>query len=244
MIGQNVIHVQRTASSNNYAISQLRENEIKEGAVFLAYDQTDGKGQLNNKWESEAGKNLTFSIVLKPSFLDIRHQFQLSKVVCLGIESFLSSIIDGVKIKWPNDIYVQDKKICGILIENSIMNGNITHSVVGVGLNVNQLQFVSDAPKPVSLAMITGQTYDLEEVLAGLLSRVDKYYQLLMQEEVHKIDQLFIQRLYQLNQLCWYEDENHQYEGFIEGVNEIGQLLVREKDGTVNEYHFKEVTYL
>ncbi|MGQ8337665.1 biotin--[acetyl-CoA-carboxylase] ligase [Sunxiuqinia sp. A32] len=244
LIGQNIIHVQRTASSNNYAISQVHENEVKEGTVFLAYEQTSGKGQLTNKWESEAGKNLTFSIVLYPEFLDIRQQFMLSKIICLGIETFLSNIVEGVRIKWPNDIYVEDKKICGILIENSVMNGIITQSVVGIGLNVNQLQFFSDAPNPVSLAQITNKTYDLDDVLNGVLQGIDTFYKSLLAENFQNLDEAFCKRLFQLNQLCWYQDERHKYQGTIIGVNEIGQLQIQEQNGDLNEYHFKEVSYL
>ena len=244
LIGQNIIQIRSTGSSNNYAIQQVRDNEVIEGTVFLAYEQTAGKGQLANTWESEPGMNLTFSIFLQPSFLDIRKQFMLSKVVCLGIEAFLSGFADGVKIKWPNDIYVNNKKICGILIENSVMNGLITQSIVGVGLNINQGRFVSDAPNPVSLKMITGKNYDLDDFLRQLLISIDGYYKKLMDEEFQLLDDLFCQKLYQLDELHWYQDETHQYQGIIQGVNEIGQLQIKEQDGLLNEYHFKEVSYL
>ena len=137
VIGQTVVLLEQVGSTNNYATSQVRENEVEEGTVFLAVNQTLGRGQQTNKWESENGKNLTLSIVLHPDFLEIKDQFLLSKVVCLGIASFLSKYVGAVSIKWPNDIYVENRKICGILIENAIMNGRFSSSVVGIGLNVS-----------------------------------------------------------------------------------------------------------
>ncbi len=243
-IGHNIVKIKQARSSNNYAIEQVRDNEVKEGTVFLAYEQTAGKGQLNNSWESEPGKNLTFSILLKPGFLEIRHQFMLSKIVCLGIESVLSDYVPGVKIKWPNDIYVADKKICGILIENSVMNGRILHSVVGIGINVNQDLFLSDAPNPVSLKNLVNQLFDLDDLLGTLLKSIDLYYQKLKRGEDHIINESFTSKLYQLNERKWYRDELHTYQGEIVGVNTIGQLIIQEPGSTVHAYHFKQVEYL
>ncbi len=244
LIGQTIINIESTASTNNYAIGQVRDNEVKEGTVFLAYEQTAGKGQMHNYWESEPGMNLTFSIIIKPYFLEIRQQFMLSKVICLGIEEYLSTIVEDVKIKWPNDIYVGGKKICGILIENSIMNGNILQSVVGIGLNVNQYKFVSDAPNPISLKILKNREYKTDHVLKDLLHSIDYYYQKLKSGNAHDINVAFAQKLYQLNELKWYKDEKHTYQGEILGVNEIGQLLIQELGGEIHTYHFKEVTYL
>lgn len=243
-IGHTIIKIERTASTNNYATSQVRENEIEAGTVFLAYDQTAGRGQLANRWESEAEKNLTFSIFLQPVFLDIRKQFMLSKAVCLGLESFLSQCVEGVKIKWPNDIYVADRKICGILIENAIMNGRISQSIVGIGLNINQTRFFSDAPNPVSLKMLTGNDYALDDLLTDLLRQIDRYYQELVAEKFEQLDLEFQQKLYRLEEWHPFQDEKHHYTGKIVGVNEIGQLKIEERDGPVHAYHFKEVAYL
>jgi len=243
-IGHKVISIKSTGSTNNYATIQVIDNEIKEGTVFLAYEQTAGKGQLSNHWESEAGKNLTFSIFLRPSFLEIHRQFMLSKLICLGVESFLTRYTGGVKIKWPNDIYVGDRKICGILIENAVMNSVISQTIAGIGLNMNQTQFRSDAPNPVSLKMLTGATYDLQRVLPELLKEIDHFYRELRAGHFEELDQAFHERLYRLNEWHTYRDETHQYSGEITGVNAIGQLCIREKNGPLLEYHFKEVEYL
>ncbi|MGQ7870890.1 biotin--[acetyl-CoA-carboxylase] ligase [Sunxiuqinia sp. sy24] len=243
-IGQSIKTIERTASTNNYATSQVRENDIETGTVFLAYDQTAGRGQLESRWESEAGKNLTFSLVLRPAFLEIYKQYMLSKAVCLGLERFLSSCTEGVKIKWPNDIYVHDRKVCGMLIENSIMSGQLSQSIIGIGLNVNQTVFLSDAPNPVSLKMVTGNEYPLEATLQELLTHLDYYYQQLVQGQFDELDEEFEQKLYRLEEWHPFQDENHHYTGKIIGVNDIGQLRIEEKDGPIHEYHFKEVSYL
>ncbi|MEN6456720.1 MAG: biotin--[acetyl-CoA-carboxylase] ligase [Prolixibacteraceae bacterium] len=243
-IGHTIASIRRTESTNNYAINQVAVNEVEEGTVFLAYDQTAGKGQLNNRWESEAGKNLTFSILLRPTFLEIQKQFMLSKIVCLGLISFLCRYVENVKIKWPNDIYVGDGKICGILIENAVMSSMISQSVIGIGLNVNQTIFRSPAPNPVSLKMITGKDYALDLAIKELLKEIDLYYMKLRQDEFDELDRAFYEKLYRLNEWHAYRDNTHKYTGKIVGVNAIGQLRIREKDGPVHEYHFKEVEYL
>ncbi|MGE4586811.1 MAG: biotin--[acetyl-CoA-carboxylase] ligase [Mangrovibacterium sp.] len=243
-MARSLVKIRRTSSTNNYAIRQMADHELKEGTVFLAYEQTDGKGQLNNRWESEEGKNLTFSIVLMPAFLDIRKQYMLSKVVCLGLVAFLSRFTRGVMIKWPNDIYAGDRKICGILFENAVMGGDLAYSVVGIGLNINQTVFRSSAPNPVSLKMITGKDYDLDVMLYELLKEIDALYLKLQNGFFDELNRAFHEKLYRLNEWRTYKDENHEYSGEIIGVNTTGQLKIREKDGFIHEYHFKEVEYL
>ena len=244
IIGNLIIRLEVTDSTNNYANHQIRENVLPEGTVFLAYEQTAGRGQLKNVWESEPGQNLIFSIVLFPDFLEIRRQFMLSKVVTLGIYMALNKYVDSLKIKWPNDIYAGNQKLGGILIENSIMNGLLKSSVVGIGLNVNQTVFYSAAPNPVSLRKLTNQHHDCEEVLFEILSGINWYYNLLHKGKEAEIDQEFIDVLYQLNEKHYYRTEENIFEGEIIGVNEIGQLMIRKNDGEVLVFHFKEVEFL
>ena len=244
MIGNHIIRLSKVDSTNNYANSQLIGNELAEGTVFLAYHQSSGRGQVKNRWESEPGKNLTFSIVLFPHFLDIRRQFMLSKTVTLGIHKALAKYADNIRIKWPNDMYAGNKKLGGILIENSIMSGSIKSSVIGIGINVNQTVFVSDAPNPVSLKTLTNKQYDCELVLSELLSGIDFYYTLLKQGEDELIDQEFISLLYHWAEKHWFSAGNETFEGEIIGVNDIGQLLVLKQDGEVHNFHFKEIEFL
>ena len=239
-----LVRIQSTDSTNNYANSQIREKELVEGTVFLAYEQTSGRGQLKNTWESEPGKNLLFSIVLYPGFIEIRRQFMLSKVVTLGIYQAIHKYVDDLKIKWPNDIYSGNQKLGGILIENSIMSGSLKSSVIGIGLNVNQTVFQSNAPNPVSLQTLTNQHYDCEKILTEVLSGIDYYYSMIRSEEEKKIDQEFISVLYRLNERHSFRADKNVFEGEIIGVNEIGQLMIRKVDDEILQFHFKEVEFL
>ena len=244
IIGNLIVSLKVTDSTNNYANQQIRENVLSEGTVFLAHEQTAGRGQQKNVWESEPGKNLIFSIVLYPNFLEIRRQFMLSKVVALGVYKALNKHVDSLKIKWPNDIYAGDQKLGGILIENSVICGLLKSAVVGIGLNVNQTVFYSDAPNPVSLQLLTNQHYDCEVILAEILSEINGYYSLLRSGEEEVIDKEFLSVLYRLNEKHFYKAKEEILEGAIIGVNEIGQLLIRKKNGEVQEFHFKEVEFL
>jgi BirA family transcriptional regulator, biotin operon repressor / biotin---[acetyl-CoA-carboxylase] ligase len=244
IIGNLIVRLELTDSTNNYANRQIRENAVPEGTVFLAYEQTTGRGQLKNVWESEPGQNLLFSIVLFPEFLEIRRQFILSKLVTLGIYRALNKYVDSLKIKWPNDIYAGNQKLGGILIENSVMNGLLKSSVVGIGLNVNQTVFYSDAPNPVSLQLLTNQQYDCEIILAEILLGIDGYYALLREGKEETIDREFISVLYRLNEKHYFKAEDDIFEGEIIGVNDIGQLVIKTTAGKELEFHFKEVEFL
>lgn len=243
-IQKKVIYIHETDSSNNYANRQLIEGEVSEGTVFLAHAQNKGRGQLNNSWESTPGMNLTFSIVFKPLFLDIQDQFMLSKVVCLGIWDSLRQEIDELRIKWPNDIYVGNRKLAGILIENSIMSGRITNSIVGVGLNVNQTTFTSNAPNPVSLAQITGKHFDLEKLLDDIVMHIFEYYSILANGQFDLINQLFQENMYRQGEMHAYRCGDEVFMGAITGVNEIGQLMLADEQGELRKFHFKEVEFI
>lgn len=244
IIGKHIIRLHSIESTNNYANSQLRSNQVAEGTVFLAYEQSAGRGQRTNFWESEPGQNLTFSLVVYPHFLDIRRQFLLSKAVTLGIYRALAKYVDNLRIKWPNDIYAGNQKLGGILIENSIMYSSIKSAVIGIGINVNQTHFLSKAPNPVSLKTLTNQEYDCELVMSEILSQIDFYYSMLQKGEQEFIDLEFISVLYRLHEKHWFRSENETFEGQITGVNEIGQLLIQKENGQVLDFHFKEVEFL
>jgi len=244
IVGNKIIRILSTKSTNNYANHQIRQGEVIEGTVFLTYNQQAGRGQQNNTWESEPGKNLSFSVVLCPVFLDIRRQFMLSKVVSLGIYVAVNKYVECLSIKWPNDIYVGNRKLGGILIENSVMNGSINNSIIGIGLNINQTDFKSSAPNPVSLQMLTNKHYDCEDILTEVLSEIDYYYRVLKMGDEERIDSEFISVMYRLNEKQLFGSENHDFFGEIVGVNEIGQLQIRRENGSISEFHFKEVEFV
>ncbi len=244
IIGKSIVRIPMTDSTNNYAKQQIRQDDFTEGTVFLTYEQTDGRGQLNNMWESEVGKNLSFSIVLYPVFLEINRQFLLSKVITLGIYNALVKYVDRLKIKWPNDIYAGDRKLGGILIENSLMYGLLKNSVAGIGLNVNQTVFKSNAPNPVSLQILTNQHYDCEQILSEVLLSIDRYYSILRMGGKEQINREFVSVLYRLNEKSDFRAGNLIFKGEILGVNEIGQLMIKKEDGEIRHFHFKEVEFL
>jgi len=240
----NIVFIHETDSTNNYANHQLAEGEVPEGTVFLAYSQKAGRGQMNNSWESEDGKNLTFSLVLKPRFLEIQKQFMLSKVVTLGICSVLKDYTEGIKIKWPNDIYAGDRKLGGILIENSVISGQIVNSVIGIGLNINQEKFVSNAPNPVSLKQLTGQDHDLLSLFEQIISTIKVYYRKLYDGNFKEINRLFLGEMYRFEERHRYKSGGSMFYGEITGVNEPGQLLIMDENKKLRQFHFKEVEFI
>lgn len=163
-----------SAKSTNSYLSDIAD-EVADGVAVAARSQTAGRGQRGNSWESEPAKNLTFSLMLRPQGLDASEQFYISEAVALGVvDALLGKLPDGapVAIKWPNDIYWENRKICGILIENSLMGRKINYSIAGIGINVNQREFVSDAPNPVSLWQITGDEVALEPFLEQVVDAI------------------------------------------------------------------------
>ncbi|MDE6175479.1 MAG: biotin--[acetyl-CoA-carboxylase] ligase [Duncaniella sp.] len=167
-----IIELEETASTNSYLAAIARES--REGLTVVCRCQTAGRGQRGNSWESEPGKNITMSLLLKPAGLHPSRQFLVSQAVSVAIVSVLSRHLPGeeIRIKWPNDIYAGDRKICGILIENSITQSGINHCIVGMGINVNQTRFLSDAPTPVSMAMLTGLSYQLRRLTEETVSEI------------------------------------------------------------------------
>ena len=174
-IGQYCIKLDKVDSTNSHLTQLCSEKNIPEGAVVITQQQEQGRGQRGTNWQSEAGKNITLSILLKPTFLKPEEQFALSKTISLGVLDFISSIYLS-KIKWPNDIYIDDKKVGGILIENSVSGNSISHSIIGIGINMNQEKFSEELPNPTSLKLISGKEFNLEDCLEQLCSTIEKRY--------------------------------------------------------------------
>ena len=230
--------------STNVELKRLSSIEdLDEGLTISAYSQTAGKGQSGSPWESEPGKNLTFSTILYPDFLPVKKSFLLSQVISLSIKDVLDGIIPDVTIKWPNDIYFRDKKISGILIENEIEGSVLKSSVIGVGLNVNQEHFISEAPNPVSLKQITGKDTDLDELLKKILIYLDIRYSQLKNKREESIISDYTLSLYRKNGYHTYVDADGSFEGIIENVAEDGLLTLRKKNGELKSYYFKEVSF-
>ena len=243
-VGKNILTLQSLDSTNDYC-KQLSENKnVNDGTVVRAISQKRGRGYSNNSWESEGGKNLTFSIILYPDFLDAADQFCISMIVSLGVTDFLKEHISGVFIKWPNDIYVGSSKIAGILIENFIMETNITSSIAGIGLNINQESFGNHLPNPVSLRQITSEKYNLVECLGTVCRKIDWWYNQLKQGETGKIKDHYTNQLLRLNSKHPYKSGNKVFSGYIRGVDNFGRLAMEMENGETTWFGLKQVEFI
>lgn len=239
-----VIHLQETDSTSNHLTALSLEQELEEFTVVRADFQTSGKGQRGNSWESEAGKNLLFSILLYPDFLEIRKQFILSQAVSLAIKEELDTLAEGFSIKWPNDIYWNDRKICGILIENDLLGSTIKKSIAGIGINVNQEVFQSPAPNPVSLQQITGKAHNIDILLNNIIRRIIQNYEQLKEGKRDEISLRYHESLYRKKGIHSFRDKSGEFMARIVCVKPEGTLILKDGDGNERGYLFKEVQYV
>lgn len=244
MLHPNIIRLSEVDSTNNYAIRLLAASKPKEGTLIVADTQSKGRGTESNTWESEPGKNLTFSLILYPP-INVDKQFFLNKALSLGIHDFLKHVLpkNQISIKWPNDIYIEDKKICGILIQNSVSGYNFEYVVAGIGLNVNQKIFLSDAPNPVSITQLTGVEYTLPEILNSLFQHIAMRYNQVCEEKYNEIEADYHKVLYQINKLNTFYYQGEAMEAIIKGTNEYGQLLLDTTNNMKIVCNFKEIIY-
>ena len=242
-----LIHINETNSTNNYLQSLCSEQKVEELTVVVADFQTSGRGQRGNSWESAPGKNLLFSTVIFPEFLEARRQFLISQIISLAIKEELDTYTTDISIKWPNDIYWKDKKICGMLIENDLTGVHISRSITGIGINVNQETFCSDAPNPVSLKQINGQSYDCPQILASVMKRIKTYYNLLATGKAD-IQSLIADRyacsLFRKEGFHRYTDANGDFMARLLRVEPDGRFILEDQTGTIRNYLFKEVQYI
>lgn len=240
------ILLKETASTNTYLVKMA--NILPSGTVIYTDNQSAGRGQRGNSWEAEPGKNLTFSQLIKDAAVEPNEQFFISEGVSLAIVEFLSKFTDGISIKWPNDIYYRDKKICGILIEHSLQGNSIKNTVIGVGLNINQMKFVSNAPNPISLAQIIGKETPLDEALHSVCELIEKY------TDFRGFDKAKFAELHSryLSSLYRYDKALHPFalpdgtkiEAEIADVLPDGTMCLNHADGTTGKYAFKEVAFI
>ena len=239
--------VKTLASTNDYLSELCKQGKAEEFYTVIAEDQTDGKGQRGNSWESEPGKNLTFSIVLYPTAIEANKQFHLSMLASIAIIDTLTDYTDGFSIKWPNDIYWHDKKICGILIENELEGQYLSQSIIGIGLNINQTEFLSSAPNPVSLYQIIGKEIDKDEVFSKIIHALLGGYKALEDNFIEAsacISHLYKKFLYRKNDFHIYQDKDGTFEARIHNVGNDGYLYLEDTGNNIRKYAFKEVTYI
>ena len=228
-----VTHIGETDSTNRWM------KEHGEGDMVVVADyQTAGRGCGTNTWESERGRNLLFSVLLHPVETPVRQQFHISMAVAVALGEMLSQYADGFSIKWPNDIYWRDRKISGMLIENRVAGQTLSESIVGIGLNVNQREFRSNAPNPVSLCQILGHEVDRDELLADFLQRLLPA----MRRSTLRHD--YESMLYRRMRLTAYADRSGVFRASLQGIADDGRLLLRDDGGHDRLYAFKEVQFI
>lgn len=244
-----LMEVDETTSTNNQLIAYCQEHQdqVPDLTTLRAAFQSAGKGQKGNSWESEAGSNLLFSTVFYPSNLPARSQFIISQALSLCIKEELEQHTDHIAIKWPNDIYWNDKKICGILIEVFLEGAMLGRCICGVGLNLNQKTFVSNAPNPISLTQITGKRHRPNDVLDGIMQRLQIYLDKLKKDPEGAseiIRSRYSESLYRRNGMHRYADKNGTFMAHLLRVEPDGQFILLDEQGNERSYLFKEVQHI
>lgn len=237
-----IIRIQQTTSTNWHLLQLSNEEDLAEGTVFVTDHQTQGRGLANNRWESEPGLNLTFSIILYPSSVKASRQFILSKAISLAVYDFVSQFVNGVSVKWPNDVYVAEQKIAGILIENFIGGAYLTKTIAGIGLNINQIIFLSDAPNPISLRQLTGKTYPLEKLLKDLHEHIAIRYRMIT-ENAEKLNSDYLKYLYRFGRLSMFCADGNLFEATITDINDYGMLEITTSKNERKTFGFKEILF-
>lgn len=244
IIGSRTIHHEKVSSTNTLALEMLRSGRPSEGTVITASFQESGKGQQGNNWVSEPGKNVLMSVILYPTTVSPGEQFIISRMVSLAVFDLVREETLHVKIKWPNDIYVMNDKIAGILIENSIAGNRLVSSVTGIGLNVNQESFSGAGINPTSLTLITGKKYNLREVTDKLIHHLDLRYKMILKGEEAKLADEYHSALFRLGEWHRYVDSKGPFTAMLVRVDSDGLLYLRKSNGREKGYSFKEINYI
>ena len=226
------------------ALSYLQDWD-KESYFYGIYthEQTEGKGLGNNRWLSQSGQNILISFLFQPP-ITIQNQFYFNQYFAIAIRDFLSKFIENPIIKWPNDIYVGNKKIAGILIEHSIQGDTLKYSIAGVGININQTFFEPEIPNPTSLSILTGKMFDISELIDQLVDSLNDQYQLIMNLNFKKLEEEYLTHLFQYQTTARYMIQEQEMIGSIVGLSPIGQLLIQSATGELYTCNYKEVKFL
>lgn len=240
-----IIKLNAIDSTNSYVRQLSLQEKLVDFTIVTAASQTSGRGQMGTTWNTEKGKNLTFSVFKRVSCLENDEQFNISMATSLAIYNALKHFqIPRLAIKWPNDILAENKKICGILIENVIQNSKMTAAIIGIGLNVNQTNF-DTLQNASSLKKITGIHYDLNEVLFQIIAQLEKYARLITERSLEQLKMEYESLLFRKDKPSTFEDaEGNLFMGFIQGVADDGKLNVLLEDEVVQAFDLKELKLL
>jgi BirA family transcriptional regulator, biotin operon repressor / biotin---[acetyl-CoA-carboxylase] ligase len=240
----NIIKLSAINSTNDYLKELSSAQYVENFTIVTAESQTSGRGQMGAKWVSEPGKNLTFSVLVKDLLLDINEIFTLNAAVAISVISALEKYpVHNLCIKWPNDILAGNKKLGGILIENSIKTNGEIYSVIGIGLNVNQTEF-ADLAKASSLILISGKEYDKHAIMVAIAENLKRNIAALMHKDIDAIWQKYHTKLYKKDIPMPFEKDGHKFMGIICGVSKTGSLKVQLDNDSIAEYGIKEVQLL
>lgn len=242
--GRKTVKLEETGSTNRFMNELIQKESLPEGTVVIADYQDAGQGLGGTTWFSEPGSNLLMSVVFRPDFLPVRKIYLISKSIALAIKDFLTEEGIPAKIKWPNDIYADDKKICGVLIENSLRGSVILQSICGIGLNINQQIFPKEIPNAVSMKMITGKTYSVDECRVKLCRHLEKRYLQIKSQNFNLINNDYLKSLHRFYEMEPYESLTEKFNGQIIDVEDEGRLVVKKENGTILRFAFKEIRFL
>ncbi len=236
----NLFTFEHTTSTNDLG----RKQSFRHGDVIWAHQQSAGRGQRGNKWVDKLGDNLTFSIVLQPAIVAANEQFIISQITALALRKTLKECGIEARIKWTNDIYVGDKKVAGVLIENSLQETYVARSIIGIGLNVNQLEFDPSLPNPTSMRLCSSRRYSREAIIELLHATLMGYYEMITTNR-KEIEAEYHSALYRLGEEHTFQLASGEFiRATIEGVQPQGELMLRHRDGTRGEYLFREVGFV
>ena len=238
--GLGVFYTPETPSTNTLLWEMLRREPLVEGFVVYTDFQSAGKGQTGNTWEAEQGKNLLFSMLLYPQKIQTDELFLISQIVSLAIKQALDKYTNYIEVKWPNDIYWKDKKLAGILIENSFQANKIK-TVIGIGLNVNQKTFRSDVPNPVSLRQITGRSFNRKKLLKAISNNIQEIYRELNTDFIRSE---YSRIMYRRNGFHSYKTDIEEFKAKIVTVHPDGKLELETELGERKGFYFKEVQFI
>ena len=240
-----IIKLSAIGSTNTFLRQISSAEPIEDYTVVVAEHQTDGRGQMGADWIVQGGKNLTFSVFKEVSFLPLENHFFISIAVSLSVISVLNRLkILKTYIKWPNDILAENKKVCGILIENVIKNNKLTASIIGIGLNVNQAEF-ANLPKASSLLKLKGKSFSVEEILHQIIEELQHNFKKLRNKEFSSLKEAYENQLFRKGKPSTFKDsQENLFSGYIQGVSKDGNLRVLLEDDIVLEYDLKEIQLL
>ena len=244
IIGKKVIYLPTCHSTNDIAAELVQKGLVEEGTIVITDNQVGGRGQRGSEWHTEPSKNLTFSVILRPNFVPINEQFLISQAVALAIYEYLSVYTNQVKIKWPNDVYISSKKISGTLIENAIQGMSIAHSIVGIGVNINQMNFSNS--RSTSLSQILSQDFSLNDEFSKLVHFLDVFY-VKLKSMRHKdwIRAEYLKKIIGYDTTATFRVQNQIVTGVVTGINDIGKLCVKlDSDHEIHEFGLKEIEWI